>query len=86
MAKKEVEYDVETKNEKFIRLGEGRVRNVLKYLRLVGNLANTASYEYSQTDVEFLLETIADKFQELKFQFRKILSVDFKFPSAKLGE
>lgn len=84
MAKTEVKYDEETKHEKFIRLGEGRVKNVIKYLRLVGNLANTTSYEYTKTDVEFLLETITDKFQELKFQFRKSLSVDFKFPSAKL--
>ena len=36
------------KRERFVDLGEARVRKASQMLRLIGNLSNTSNYDYSQ--------------------------------------
>lgn len=42
----------ETKKEKFIRLAESRINNILEQYRKLGNLSNHRNYEYTENDVK----------------------------------
>lgn len=57
------------KHDKFVKLSEARVSNVLKHIKLVGNLANTSSYEYSETEAKEIISTIDDQVKLLKAKF-----------------
>jgi hypothetical protein len=48
----------EGKREKFLRIGGSRMVNVLRSIRLLGNLANGAIYEWKPEDVELMRKTI----------------------------
>ena len=48
----------ETSNEKFKRLSEKRVTNVLRSLKILGNLSNTSNYKYSAEEVEKIFKVI----------------------------
>ena len=48
----------ETSNEKFKRLSEKRVTNVLRSLKILGNLSNTSNYKYSTDEVEKIFKAI----------------------------
>lgn len=48
----------ETSNEKFKRLSEKRVTNVLHSLKILGNLSNTSNYKYSAEEVEKIFKVI----------------------------
>ena len=48
----------ETSNEKFKRLSEKRVTNVLRSLKILGNLSNTSNYKYSVEEVEKIFKVI----------------------------
>lgn len=48
----------ETKKEKFKRIAEKRTNRVIDTMQLIGNLANTSSYEYSQKDVDKMFKAI----------------------------
>ena len=48
----------ETSNERFKRLSERRVTNVLRSLKILGNLSNTSNYKYSADEVEKIFKAI----------------------------
>ncbi len=60
----------ETKREKFIRLAESRMNNVLKQIELLGNLSNTRAYEYSQSDIDKMIKTLKDALVDLEHSFK----------------
>ncbi|MGH1647791.1 hypothetical protein ABE945_08515 [Enterococcus gilvus] len=75
---------MENKQDKFIRLGENRVNDAIKKIRLIGNLSNKNNYDYTDeqvneiiTALKFEIEDVQKKFiaqqnkNDDKFKFRK---------------
>ncbi|MDP2319732.1 MAG: hypothetical protein Q8O42_10390 [Acidobacteriota bacterium] len=60
----------ESKLQRFERLAEKRVTEVLRRLRLVGNLANRANYEYSDDQVRQITDALDAELRQLKSRFR----------------
>ena len=58
-----------SKRDKFVQLAERRVNNALNNLRLIGNLANKASYEYNQQDIDRMFRAINKGVGEAKSKF-----------------
>jgi hypothetical protein len=48
----------ESKRQKFLRLGGGRMVNVLRSIRLLGNLANRGIYDWTEQDVATMRQAI----------------------------
>lgn len=72
----------ESKREKFVRLAENRMNNVLKQLELLSNLSNTRAYEYEQNDIDLMIKTLKNAINELEHTFKR----DKKGKKFKLGE
>lgn len=62
------------KRERFIELGEARVRKASQMLRLIGNLSNTSNYEYSQEDAQKILSALDNEMKLLRAKFQAALS------------
>lgn len=60
----------ESKHQRFQRLAEKRVTEALRRLRLVGNLANRANYEYSDDQVRQITDALDADLRQLKSRFR----------------
>lgn len=60
----------ETKRDKFIRLAESRMNNVLKQIELLENLSNSRAYEYTQEDVDKIMKTLKNSISELERSFK----------------
>lgn len=73
---------IESKREKFVRLAENRMNNVLKQIELLSNLSNTRAYEYEQCDIDLMIKTLKNAINELEHTFKK----DKKVKKFKLGE
>ena len=52
-----------SKREKFIRLAQNRTTRVVKTIRLIGNLGNRSTYEYTPEDADKILGTIIEEAQ-----------------------
>lgn len=67
------------KRQKFRDLASKRTSNLLDNIRLLGNLSNTSSYEYTQEDIEKIFGRIQEDLDETKemFQPRKQKSTTF---------
>ncbi len=59
----------ETKREKFVRIAEARTNKIISMVQLLGNCANTASYEYSESDVNYIFGTIEKELKNAKSKF-----------------
>jgi len=60
----------EDKSMKFERLAERRVNEVIKKIRLIGNLANRRNYSYSEEHAKQILDALESEMRALKSQFR----------------
>jgi hypothetical protein len=60
---------VSEKMEKFERLAEKRMVDVIKKIRLIGNLSNRNNYEYTDEHVEHIISTLERELKELKRKF-----------------
>ena len=71
----------ESKSETFIRLAEQRVKAVLRTIRILGNCSNRNNYEYSETQVSAMFESIfnAVNLAESKFTKSKTEQESFSF-------
>ncbi len=58
------------KRAKFIELANNRVNRTIKDLRLIGNLSNRASYEYTEEDARKILRALQRELEDLKLRFR----------------
>ena len=58
-----------SKRAKFVQLAEKRVNNTLNNLRLIGNLSNSASYEYTQKDVDKIFRAITRAVNDARSRF-----------------
>jgi hypothetical protein len=61
----------DSKSAKFEKLAERRVSQVLKQLRLVGNLANKHNYVYTEEHVKQILDVLDAEMRQLKTKFRQ---------------
>ena len=62
---------MESKHDKFIRLGEARTNRILDQISLLGNLANTSNYEYFEEEVNKMFKAIEDELRDTKNKFKK---------------
>ena len=69
MVKQKVEG--ETKEEKFKRIASARTQRILEDLRLIGNCANTGTYQYSKEDINKIFSTIEKEVKRVKSLFDK---------------
>lgn len=57
------------KRKKFIDLAEARVNRAIKDIRLIGNLANRNSYEYSDEDARKIVRALQKELDSAKARF-----------------
>ncbi|MEH7026148.1 hypothetical protein [Bacillus wiedmannii] len=73
------------KLQKFEELGEKRMNEAIKKIRLISNLANRNNYDYTDEHVKAIISTLESEIQLLKTKFRKEenTKIEFKFRSKK---
>jgi hypothetical protein len=59
------------KRSNFERLAEKRVTEVIKKMRLVGNLANKHNYDYTDVHVKQIIDALENELRLLKIRFRE---------------
>ncbi len=64
---------MENKKQKFERLANARVNKALKKLDLIGNLANKNIYDYSENEVNLIINALDEKVKEVKTRFFLVL-------------
>ena len=66
---------------KFEELGEKRMKEAIKKIRLIGNLANRNNYDYTDEHVKEIMNTLESELQILKSRFKKEddKEITFKF-------
>jgi hypothetical protein len=65
-----------TKRSNFVRLAEARVTKALKSIKVVGNLSNKANYEYTDQDINKIINALQTEINELKSRFKNKGSSD----------
>ncbi len=60
---------VRDKEAKFVELAEKRVNKALESLRLVGNLANRANYDYSPEDAKKIINALQAELSTVRGKF-----------------
>jgi hypothetical protein len=73
------------KLEKFEELGEKRMNEAIKKIRLIGNLANRNNYDYTDDHVKEIVSTLEAEIQILKNKFKKEEDKDISFKFNKKG-
>lgn len=68
----------ESRRERFVRLANKRVNRALDTIRLIGNLSNTAHYEYAEEDIRKIIKALEDEVRAAKQRFES--SPDVKGP------
>ena len=59
-----------SKEAKFKKLGESRVRKTLKMIKLVANLANKGRYDYSKKDAEKIIRALTNELNAAIARFK----------------
>ena len=68
----------------FERLAEKRVNEAIKKIRLIGNLANKANYDYTEGHSKRILEALEAELKNVKSKFKnekfegEVFTFDFK--------
>ena len=68
----------ETRSDRFKRLATHRTNTVLDKLRLLGNLSNKSSYEYTEDDLRKIFSAIDIQFRTVKTKFTGNKRSEFK--------
>ena len=63
---------IETKQQKFERLAERRVSELIEKIRLVGNLGDRKNYEYKSEHVKLIFEAIDLEVKAAKIKFKQL--------------
>lgn len=53
-----------------MELGQKRVINAIKAIRLIGNLSNKSNYSYTSKDAEKIIRALEDELKLLKRRFQ----------------
>ena len=54
------------KRDKFVELAEGRTRNAIKAIRVIGKLGNKNAYEFSEADVNKIAKALIREIDLMK--------------------
>ena len=70
----------ETKRDKFVRLAEARTNKIIDMIRLLGNCANKANYDYTDADVQKIFNALEKeiKLAKTKFSLSEVEESKFK--------
>ncbi len=69
---------MESRREKFKRLAEKRTKEVLSRLRILGNLSNKSSYEYTSEDLGKIFRAVEEQTKLVKSRFKVGKEREFK--------
>jgi len=58
-----------SKSKKFKELANSRVPKAISKIRLVGNLANTNNYEYTESEARQIIDALAEELNILRKRF-----------------
>ena len=70
---------METKRDKFVRIVENRTNKIIDMLRLLGNCANKANYDYTEADVNKIFNTLEKELRAAKMKYLASGSEEEKF-------
>ena len=70
---------METKRDKFVRIVENRTNKIIDMLRLLGNCANKANYDYTEADVNKIFNTLEKELRAAKMKYMATGSEEEKF-------
>ena len=70
---------MESKRERFVRIVEARTNKIIDMLRLLGNCANKANYDYTETDVNKIFNTLEKELKIAKMKFTSSGGEEDKF-------
>ncbi len=73
-----VNLENETKEVRFKRVAERRVRTVLRNLRILGNCGNRGNYSYSEIDIRKIFSEIDQAVKDSKAKFHLPKEKEFK--------
>ena len=59
----------ESPEQRFKRLAEPRVNNVLRTLRILSNLSNTSNYDYSKEQITKIFKVIREQLDVIEKKF-----------------
>jgi hypothetical protein len=57
------------KRDAFVRLANNRVNRAIESIRLIGNLSNRANYEFTEEDVEAIIDSLRKAVSDCKKKF-----------------
>lgn len=60
------------KRERFVALAQTRVSKAMHSIRLVGNLANKANYDYDEEDVRLIVAALEGELRDMRNRFRAV--------------
>lgn len=60
---------MEIKREKFVRIVEARTNKIIDMIRLLGNCANKANYDYTDADVQKIFSTLDKELKNVKLKY-----------------
>lgn len=66
----------ETKRDRFKRLAEARTKTILSKLKVLGNCASRASYDYTNEDVRKIFKAIKERVSEIESRFSEATAPD----------
>ena len=68
------------KMQRFEELGEKRMLEVIKKIRLIGNLSNKNNYEYTEKHVKKIIASLQNEINVLENKFKfEDEKIEFKF-------
>lgn len=68
------------KNKNFNRLAPPRINMLLNRMRILGNLANKSSYQYTEEQINKMFNTIRERLTLIENKFLVVIKEeDFKF-------
>jgi hypothetical protein len=68
----------ESKSDRFRRLATKRTVNVLQALRVLGNCANRAVYQYTDDDVRKIFNAVDKQLADVRAKFKETNRFEFK--------
>ncbi len=69
---------MEGRNERFKRIANRRTNNILNQIRLLGNLSNKSTYDYSEDEVNKIFSAIETQLRIAKAKFQSHRKKEFK--------
>lgn len=70
---------METKRDKFVRIAESRTNKIIDTLRLLGNCANKANYDYTEADVTKIFNALEKELKATKMKYTAMETEEEKF-------